>query len=186
MPDNSHSSTMHFSWHLQPCAITKKALTFLEWHLGPEWDVLYQHHAVQMGTNIHSSFMEMLRKQSGRQGVEMSNSRTQAFCNFFSIYTYSTWRALWDFRLALSAETKACVCHIFFTLGSRRCLKQAVCRQLWHIITLSSYSWSVSKQAWRNNLWFSNHPTNLKSDFCSNFCSLTTHERNVFTLLKPY
>lgn len=68
LPDNSHSSTMHFSWHLQPCAITKKALTFLEWHLGPEWDVLYQHHAVQMGTNIYSSFMETKENRVGVRG----------------------------------------------------------------------------------------------------------------------
>lgn len=78
LPDNSHSSAMHFSWHLQPCAITKKASTFLEWHLGPEWDILYQHYTAQMGTDIHSSFMEMLRKQSGRL-MEMQSKRTQYY-----------------------------------------------------------------------------------------------------------
>lgn len=99
-PDNFHSSAMHFSWHLQPCAITKKASTSLEWHLGPEWDVLYQHYAARMETNIYSSFMEMLRKH--RVGV-----RHKYYFYFFLFYRCSTWRVLWDFRFKLSVIFKA-------------------------------------------------------------------------------
>ena len=41
--DHSHSSASCFSWHLQPCAITKKGLTSLDWHLRPEWDISTLH-----------------------------------------------------------------------------------------------------------------------------------------------
>lgn len=42
----------------------KKASTSPEWHLSPEWDILYQHHRVWTGTDIYSAPSEMLRKQS--------------------------------------------------------------------------------------------------------------------------
>lgn len=85
LPDNSHSSAMHFSWHLQPCAITKKASTFLEWHLGAEWDILSQHYNVPLGTNIHSAFMEMLTKHRVAMRWVEGQKRSDIFISLLQI-----------------------------------------------------------------------------------------------------
>lgn len=61
-PDKFLSSALHFSWHLQHVPLWKKASTSLKWHLGSEWDILYRHSTVQMGTNISSSFIEKINQ----------------------------------------------------------------------------------------------------------------------------
>lgn len=124
-----------------------------------------------------------------RVGVGVSNQIIEHKHSviFFFFYRHITWRALWDFRLALSAKTKSCVSPFFPHTEAEDFWNKPTDTQLWHFITLSSYSWSVGKEAWSNNLrCVSIHLTNVKSNFHSNSCSLTTHERNVFTLLKPY
>lgn len=133
------------------------------------------------------------KKTSGRQGVEIKKKWKNQIIEhkhsviFFFFYRHITWRALWDFRLALSAKTKSCVSPFFPHTEAEDFWNKPTDTQLWHFITLSSYSWSVGKEAWSNNLrCVSIHLTNVKSNFHSNSCSLTTHERNVFTLLKPY
>lgn len=141
-PDNFHSSAMHFSWHLQPCSITKKASTSLKWHLGPEWDILYQHYRMCMGTNIYSSFMEMLRKHRVRDT--------------------STWRVLWDLGFALSveanfSETQSCVNWFFLPISGSRFPKQADTQAAvtyYHLIksrlTDGAIIWDVFLVTWRS------------------------------------
>lgn len=95
--------------------LPKKASTSPEWHLSPEWDILYQHHRVWTGTNIYSGPREMLRKQSQQKRNNLLletllflflTSRTLKICkeheNNFLIF-YIWWWKTWNLALPLFA-----------------------------------------------------------------------------------
>lgn len=59
-----------------PCAITKKALTFLDWHLGPEWDIstLHSPSGDQYLLCLQGNVMETERLYQVRGNTKWKNS----------------------------------------------------------------------------------------------------------------